>query len=245
VAIEPFTYAASGLKSGSSTPSGAAVPAGGIWNRFFGGGLQPAPVTVNVQENPHYIGPGVAAQLLTALANSGNIQIVEYQSLKKTRDGGYTCKLEPSEYGPFIIKGAVTEFNETADLSGQSKGGSLGGVGAGLGVLGAVTGSKVLTYGGSATAIANPTYTKSDVKRKGMVAMDIKIVNGKNTRITGAFHSAGTFTTMSSVSGMSVFGIGSGNTEFAASAIGQATRSAMNDAVQKITDNLKTKVRKK
>ena len=74
--------------------------------------------------------------------------------------------------------------------------------------------------------------------------MDLKVVKGWDLRSTGSFRSAGTFVSVTSTSGMSVFGIGKTGKEFAASALGQATRAAMNDAVQKITDSVKRKVPK-
>jgi hypothetical protein len=41
---------------------------------------------------------------------------------------------------------------------------------------------------------------------------------------------------------MSVFGIGKSSTDYAASAIGQATRAALNDALLKIDKQLATRV---
>lgn len=220
VAIEPFNYAASGTVSGGH-------PANHVGNF-----------------SRRDVGPGISAQLLTALTRSQNIQVVEIDALKKKSDGSYETKLEKGEVGPFILRGTVTEFNETADASGEKKGGSLGRFGAFMGLAGAITGKDGLTYTGAGVAAANPTVHKGTMKRKGMVAMDIRIVNGKNNRIVGAFSSSGTFTSMSAESGMSLFGIGKSNSEFAASALGQATRAAMNDAVKETTGLLKAKVRK-
>jgi curli biogenesis system outer membrane secretion channel CsgG len=220
VAVEPFEYAASGTVSGRH-------PAEGVFSHF----------------NEGQIGPGISAQFVTALTRGGNIQVVEFDALKKSADNTYSISLEAGEVGPFIIKGAVTEFNETADLSGQKKGGSFGIAGAILGIAGAVTGKDALTYTGAGITAANPSYTNEKMKRKGMVAMDVRIVNGANNRIMGGFSSSGTFATVTASSGFSLFGFGKGNEEFAASALGQATRAAMNDALQQTSALLKTKVK--
>ncbi len=244
VAVEPLVYGASGEISGTGAAS-APAPRGGVGGILDsgtqGGGLEGNPVQ---QHGPGaQVGAGMAEQLRTALTRSGNIQLIEADAITKNADGSYTCALEEGELGPYIIRGTVTEFNETADLSEEKKGGSLGGIGAIVGLAGLATGSKALGYTGAGVAIANPTYEKGDVKRSGMVGLDLRVVNGKNSRILGAFMSSGTFTTVSSTSGVSVFGIGKGNAEFAASALGQATRAAMNDAVQQTTDLLKIKAR--
>ncbi len=210
VAVEPLDYGASGLTSGGEYQAGP--------------GSQ--------------VGAGMAAQLTTALTGCGNISVVEWEGIQKTDDGTYTCKLQDGEVGPFIIKGAVTEFNETADLSGKKRGGSLGTAGAVMGIAGAVTGNRGLTYGGAGVAAANPTYENEKVTRSGMVAMDLKIVDGRTQRVVRGFRSSGTFTTQSATSGLTVFGIGGSNQEFAASALGQATRAAMNDALQQIASSL-------
>lgn len=220
VAIEPFSYAASGTVSGGNPANHV-----GDYSR-------------------RDVGPGISAQLLTALTRSQNIQVVELDALTKKADGTYGAKLEKGEVGPFILRGTITEFNETADASGEKKGGSLGRFGAILGIAGAITRRDSLTYTGAGVAAANPTVHKGKMKRKGMVGMDIRIVNGNNNRIVGAFSSSGTFVTMSAESGMSLFGIGKANSEFAASALGQATRAAMNDAVKETTGLLKAKIRK-
>ncbi len=188
------------------------------------------------------VGAGMSAQLGTALDNCGNIVLIEKEALRKGADGTYSCKLEKGEVGPFIIKGTVTEFSETADLSEKKKGGSFGFVGVIASLVGIFTDNNACVYGGAGVAAANPTFEKKEMKRSGMVAMDLKIIKGSNNRRAGSFKCAGTFTTMSASSGMSLFGIGKGGNEFAASALGQATRAAMNDAIEQVTKKLKKNV---
>ena len=211
VAVKPLDYSASGQISGGGAP---------IDN-----------------EN---IGKGLAAQLITSLTKAGNVSVADAASVKQADDGTLTTKLQSGEVGPFLIKGTVTEFNETADLSSKKRGGSLGGAGAITGIAGAITGNRKMTYIGAGVAAANPTIEKGETKRSGMVGMDLQLIDGRTGRILGSYQCSGTFTTMSSVSGMSLFGIGGSNTEFAASALGQATRSAMNDALRQISQGLKS-----
>jgi curli biogenesis system outer membrane secretion channel CsgG len=249
VAVEPLSYGATDVISGQG-PQEAPSANSGLLGGGGVGSMHSSPdahdrTIDSMKMSGSQVGRGMAAQLLTALANSGNISVIEYSALQKNADGSLSCALEEGEIGPFIVRGIVTEFNETADLSEQKKGGSLGRAGIFAGIIGAVTGKDALTVAGAGVAAANPTMEKGDVKRKGMVALDLRIVNGKNSRIVGAFKSSGTFVSVSSVSGFSLFGIGAGGSEFAASALGQATRAAMNDAVQKTTVSLKNKAPKK
>lgn len=238
VAVEPFSSSASGVISGGAAAT--APSADGSVGGLFTGGLQGGSVagTPAGGGSPGDIGPGVAAQLTTALSNCGNVSIITPEAIVRNPDGTFSCNLQPGEIGPFIVRGAVTEFNETADLSGKSRGGSLGLAGAGLGVAGAIVGSRALGLAGTGLAVSNPTYQNERVKRSGAVGMDLQVVDGRSGRLLRSFNSSGTFSTESSVSGLSVFGIGGGNAEFAASALGQATRAAMNDAIQKTFNSL-------
>jgi hypothetical protein len=47
-------------------------------------------------------------------------------------------------------------------------------------------------------------------------------------------------TAVSATSGLSLFGAGGGSSAFAASALGQATRAAMSDAVRQVMGQLRT-----
>jgi curli biogenesis system outer membrane secretion channel CsgG len=214
VAVEPFNYGAAGITSGAADGSN-------VYNQPGG-----------------QVGAGVSAQLTTALTRAGNISVVELDALTKNADGTYSTKLQEGEIGPFIVRGTVTEFNETADLSGQKRGGSAGSLGTGLSIIGGATGSSTLATTGGVTAAANPTVENEKVKRSGMVGLDLKLVDGRTNRIVRGYPAQGSFTTVSAKSGMSVFGVGGADTEFAASALGQATRQAMNTAVQETASAL-------
>lgn len=187
---------------------------------------------------PFRVGIGMSAQLTTALTHAGNISVIEAEMLQRQADGTYTCKLQPGEIGPFIVKGIVTEFNETVEASESTQGASLGGPGAVMGIAGAIAHESGLGWTGAGLALANPTMESTERERKGMVGLDLKLVDGRSGRIIRGYPCAGTFTTYSSTSGMSLFGIGGGSSTFAQSALGQATRAAMNQAVQQTAQAL-------
>src|SRR5262249_51793499 len=144
------------------------------------------------------------------------------------------------EVGPFVIRGSVTEFNEVAEATGSSKGGSLGALGAAVAIAGAVVGNTPATATGAGVAVANPTYENTVARRTGSVGMDLKIVNPTGGRILGTVVANGTFTSESAANGFSLFGIGKASNAFAASALGQANRAAMNSATTQIVDRLRS-----
>lgn len=181
----------------------------------------------------------ITAQLTTALSNVGNISLLDGSALSKGKSGLTSTKLNKGEKGPFLLRGTITEFNENAQSSEKNRGGSLGGAGAVIGIAGAITGENALTWTGAGLAAANPTYGESQAARTGMVAIDFQLIDGKTGRIVKAFNAKGTFSSAAASSGFSLFGIGSSNSEFASSAIGQAIRAAMNDAATKTFNALK------
>ena len=185
------------------------------------------------------MGKAIGAQLVTALSNAGNVSIIDYdyyvQHNKRPRD-----LVKRGEVGPFVIRGAVTEFNEVAEAKGSSVGGSLGALGAALGIAGAIAGNTAATATGAGVAIANPTAEKTVARRTGSVAMDLKIVNPNDGRLLGSLVANGSFTSESAASGFSLFGIGKASNAFAASALGQANRAAMNSATSQIVDRLRS-----
>jgi curli biogenesis system outer membrane secretion channel CsgG len=176
------------------------------------------------------IGDKMAAQLTTALSNVGNFVLFD-KSTKKV-------PVRKGERGPFVLRATLTELTENAETESESTGGSLGGVGLLTGIAGAVTGNRALGWTGYGLAVANPTYGEASAMKKGVVAFDIQIVEKNTGRIVKSFSSAGTFKSAAVAKGGSLFGIGRTKTASASSAIGQALRIAMNDAVQKTYDSL-------
>lgn len=182
-------------------------------------------------------GESLAAKLTTALSSVENFQVID-SGLVKGEDGLYRTILQPGEIGPYIVRGVVTEFTENAEAVEKNTSISMGIIGFIGGIVGIFTGSDLLKYGGAALAIANPNYESNEAERHGMVAIDIRVVDGSSGRIVNAFKSEGTFKAVSASSGLTVFGVGGGEEQFAQSVIGQAVTAALNDAVLKIHDGM-------
>ncbi|MEW6271240.1 MAG: CsgG/HfaB family protein [Thermodesulfobacteriota bacterium] len=241
--VEPFTIAADGIPSGPPPQTPGVVRYGfGPW----GWGLLPTgPEAQAYNPSPQgisgNIGPGVAAQLTTALSNAGNVRIIDWDYYQQHRAS--PAKLvdrKANEVGPFVVRGVVTEFNEIADATGSTTGGSLGALGAALAIGGAVAGNSPATYTGAGLALANPGYQSTVARRTGSVAMDLKIVDPTNGRLVGSVVANGSFTSESAANGFSLFGFGKASNAFAASALGQANRAAMNSATAQITQRLES-----
>ena len=178
------------------------------------------------------IGDKMAAQLTTALSHVKNFVLYD-----KSTAGKIT--LHKGEKGPYLVRATLTEFNETADASAESTGVHLGGVGAVMGIAGAVAGNRALGWTGAGLAAANPGYDNNRAAKRGMVAFDVQIIEKSSGRIIDSFDASGTFKSESASSGISLFGISNQKAAFASSAIGQALRVAMNDAVQKASNALR------
>jgi len=196
VTVEPFVMAASGVTSGISQQGGVINPG-------------------------EQIGPGVAAQLISSLQRVGNVRVIDYATYARDPDR-VAASLKNGEQGPFIIKGAVTEFSETADASGQgeSTGPSF--------VLG------IIPYVGGIASYAHGTRSASETKRIGMVALDVQVIDPKSGRLLASFTSEGSFTAVSTTKTRTTWGNTKTNVESASSAIGQAQRMALNKTITQI-----------
>ena len=242
VAVEPLSFDAESSGGGSAPP----VPGRRYGWGPFGWGLLPEGPQARAYNPPPQgasanMGPAIAAQLVTALSNAGNVRIIDYDYYVQNRGKpSNLAKKSDHELGPFLIRGNVTEFNEVAEAAGSSTGGSLGGLGAALGVAGAIAGNTPAAVTGAGVALANPTFENTKARRTGSVAMDLKIVNRTNGRLVGSVVANGSFTSESAASGFSLFGFGKASNAFAASALGQANRAAMNSATTQIVDRLRT-----
>lgn len=238
VVVEPFDYSASSETAGGDqgAPSGGVESNGEIYTQSSDGQIK---TTFNASSAPA-IGKGIARQLQTALSGWGNITIVETDAIKKKDDGTYDIKLQKGEIGPFIIRGTVTEFMETAEAENHGHGFDSRKLGVATGVIGAITGSRTAMGVGAGVAVLGPNVKKERMKRTGMVGMDVRVLDGRIARATpgGTFDVHGSFTTVAVGGDVSVLGISGGNSEMAASSLGQATRAAMNDALQKTHDTL-------
>lgn len=244
VTVEPLQVGAEGSAGGPPPDSGQSRGYSG-WGPFgwIGPhGDSPAPKAYNapLQGMSEKVGKGIAAQLLSALGNSGNIVVIDYDHYLKHQDNPKSL-LKPGEVGPFVIKGTVTEFNEVAEASNERQGGSLGWAGTVLGVAGAVSGTPGAGIAGAAISAANPTWENTKARRTGAVGMDLQVVDPSSGRIVGNIVSHGNFTAETASSGFSLFGVGGGESAFAASALGQATRAALNDTLKQLSEQLKLK----
>ena len=233
VVVEPFDYSASGQISGGgqAAPVAATGASGESYTVLDNGTIQSS---WNASYGPQ-IGTGISKQLMTALSGWPNVTIIEPDAVKPNGDGTYSCKLQPGEVGPFIIRGTVTEFMETAEAEGRKRGFNSRGLGVATGIIGGITGNRGVAAAGAGVALVGPNYQNERTNRTGMVGMDLRVLDGRIARVApgGAFQAHGTFTTLSAGANLSVLGVSSGNTEMAASSLGQATRVAMNDALQK------------
>ena len=238
VTVEPLKVGAEG-QPGAPVPSARGGRHGwGPWG-FGWWGSQPnpaayAPPAAGLSDR---VSAGIAAQLISAFGNAGNIVVLDHQHYLENR-GNLSALRGGGELGPFVIKGTVTEFNEVAEAGEKSKGVSLGWAGTVLGIVGGLAGVPAAGYTGAAISAADPTYKDTRMRRTGSVGMDLQIVDPQTGRILGSGVAAGKFTAETATSGISVFGVGGGESAFASSALGQATRAAANDAVRQLTERL-------
>lgn len=240
VTVEPLTFDADRGGGGDAPPVPGQRYGWGPW----GWGLLPEGPKAQVYNPPPQgaygnMGGSIASQLVTALSNAGNIRIIDWDHYVANRSRpSALVNRKAGEVGPFVIRGSVTEFNEIAEASGSSQGGSLGALGAALGVAGAIAGNTPAAVTGAAVGLANPTYEKTVARRTGSVAMDLKIVSPGSGRLVGSVVANGSFTSESAANGFSLFGFGKASNAYAASALGQANRAAMNSATQQIVERL-------
>ncbi len=239
VVVEPFDYSASGQTSGGGqgAPAGSVASGGEVYTADEDGNLR---TTWSASAGPS-IGNGIAKQLTTALSGWANLAIIEPDAVQKVGDGTYTAKMQPGEIGPFVIRGTITEFMETAEMETSGKGFNSRKLGLGAALVGAVTGNRTVTAVGAGVAVLGPEYKNEKLKRTGMVGMDLRVIDGRIARVApgGSFACQGSFTTIAAGSDFSMLGVSSGGGEMAASSLGQATRVAMNDALTKISTALK------
>ena len=173
----------------------------------------------------------LAAQLTTALSKVGNFQLYDHRRIT-------SIKPKSGERGPYVLRAVITEVNENSHTDSGSWGIALGAVGLIAGIAGAVVGRPGLMWGGFGVAAASPAIDSKTEVTTGMVAFDVQIVEQRTGKIVASFDAAGTFTSESSSSSGRIFGIGGSEGQSASSAVGQALRAAMNDAVSKTAEEL-------
>lgn len=203
IVVEPFVMGASGV-----------TPAQGYQGMPSAG----APVILNPGDQ---IGPGVSAQLLSTLSHAGNFKLIDWDTYQRDPDK-VTKGVRPDERGPFLIRGAITEFSETADTSvkGESTGPNIP--------------SMFIPIVGGLVSYGIGTKAETEAKHVGMVGLDIQIVDPVTGRLITSFTAEGSFTSVSVTKSRTQWGGTRSNTESASSAIGQAQRIALNKAVTQI-----------
>jgi curli biogenesis system outer membrane secretion channel CsgG len=239
VTVEPLRFDAGG-GGGPAPPLPGRHYGWGPWGwGLLPEGPQARPYNPPPEGATGEMGAAIAAQLVTALTNAGNISIIDHDFYVQHR-GRPRDLLKRGEVGPFVIRGSVTEFNEVAEATGSSTGGALGALGAAVGIAGAIAGNTPAAATGAGVAIANPTFETTVARRTGSVAMDLTIVNPNDGRLAGSVMANGSFTSESAASGFSLFGFGKASNAFAASALGQANRAAMNSATTQIMERFRS-----
>lgn len=180
-------------------------------------------------------GNDMSAKLVTVLSKSKNFALIDYQAIEDEK----LVHIGKNERGPFIIRGTLTELTEAAEVSKKSSGASFGWLGIVTTIAGVVTDKPGLTWSGAGLTGLNPSYKNNDYVKTGIIAFDIQLIDSNSNRIITADRVTGSFTSVSKESGYSILGISNKNEEFAKSALAQATRVALNDAVQKIWDGVR------
>ena len=184
-----------------------------------------------------YQGSALRSQLISALSKVGNFSIADPAVVKKKSDGTYSVKLNRGEVGPFVIRGSVTEVNETNEKIDQG-GFSLWPVGLAMGIAGAATGKPGIFWPGAALAGINPGYESETTERTGLIGLDMQVYDGRTMRLIDAFDVKGTFKSASASSGFTLLWTKNTDSEFAQSALGQAMRVAIRDATSKTYESL-------
>jgi hypothetical protein len=187
-------------------------------DRTAGAGLQREPAGRVGQHRS-----AVAAQLTTALANAGNIRIIDWDFYQQ--NGGNPAKLvnkKANEVGPFVVRGVVTEFNEIAEATGSTTGGSLGALA-----------RRWRSAARSPAMRPRPTPARAGARQPGLPEhgrtphrlgrdgpQDRRSGNG---RLVSSVMANGSFSSESAANGFSLFGFGTASNAYAASALARRT----------------------
>lgn len=178
------------------------------------------------------------AKLITALGNVGNFSVLDPRGLQKKQDGTVGAALQKNELGPYLVRATVTEFSESVEESAKKREFSAGALGIALGVAGLITDKPGLLWPGAGLAVANPNFESATEYRKGMVAFDVQIVDGRTMRVVKSLKASGSFSREVARTKQGVFGYQQEESEKAQSILGQATQAAYNDLIEKLSEAL-------
>ena len=214
--VEPFVQGASGITAGGGangglmvmTPSG--VPMGlPAWG---GGGANIDP--------GQQVGYGISAQLISALQRVGNVVLIDYAIYQRDPQK-IVSGLKANEFGPYLVHGTVTQYNQTTEAGTQGESSS------GLGW-------NFVPYAGGLIAAGKGSKSVQRTVYKGMVAFDAQIIDPESGRQTSSFTAEGTFTSIDTTTVRTKWGKTKISHTGFSSAIGQATLAAMNKAIVEI-----------
>jgi len=166
------------------------------------------------------IGGGLAAQLTTALVNSGHFIVVERPDLGAVLKEQELAQLNVTSKGSgpqagrllgtqLIVRGSVTEFEQAAEGGGLNVGAS--GRGGGLGNL---VGGALATH-----------------NNQGVVAMDVRLIDATSGQVLQSRRIEKRITSSDTSVGLTASQVAFGGEQFNKTVLGQATRGAIEEAV--------------
>lgn len=232
---DAFVMAAQDITSGGGVTPGAPEQSYFISDWLVATRTQ-NPQSISPSAEPsEKLGYGAAAQLTSVLTRVGNVAVIDYA----------TYQADPSRYPDiYVVRGTITEFTETDGLDEESKGFDTKIPGVIIGTIGNIAGESGLTQAGGLLAKINAGKKTKITTRTGVVGLDIQIIQTSSGQIVWSGPCQGTFTTQSATQMKHGFGINKSQAEYQASALNQASRAALNQAVVEIHSALKRQVAK-
>ncbi len=217
VTVEPFVQGSSGITAGNSGRGSQVM--------IVPGGLVPTaiyPAVGGSRTDPgSQVGFGITAQLLSAIQRGlGNAEVVDWEIYKHDPEK-IIAGMKTGELGPYVIRGVVTQHNQSTDASVEGESSN----GAGLGLI---------PYAGPIIRLGKGTKSVQRTTYRGMVAFDAQIVDPRSGRIVSSFTAEGTFTSIDTMTTKTSWGKTKVTSTGCSSAIGQALLAATNKAVSEV-----------
>ena len=180
-----------------------------------------------------YSGPEslMNSALINSLVSSGNFAVVELTTLRNS-----SVRPRAEEKGPFIIRVTPSEFTKTSEKKERGISTKIEKDDSTLEVIGKGIAS---IPGFWITQITGLPTSWSDKQSKGVVALDIAVIDAKTKQIVTSFPARGSFSTQQREIGNGIQGYYS--SENVSSPVESAVRAAMNDAAGKLLENLSRK----
>jgi curli biogenesis system outer membrane secretion channel CsgG len=204
-----------------------------------------APVTVTAG----HLGQLVRSQLAGYLSQSPNVLVADRETLSEIgqehklaergamdpRDKPVTGRLAGARY---LVKVDVTDFKE--DVSGKAKGGRFetGGL---FNLIGSFVPGEAATAMSVLGAI-NPTFGKAKETVRGLVGLEVRLVDVDTGTVVKATRAAGTLTRQNTRSVLGLAGFSMTDSSFSQSVVAQAMRAATQDAARQIHAALRERV---